>query len=67
MKKILIVCTAIMFMVACSGNADRKNESSSAETDAVNEQIEQLESAAQEVNEAADALSAEVDSLLNNL
>lgn len=56
-----------MFMAACSGNADRKNESSSAETDAVNEQIEQLESAAQEVNEAADALSAEVDSLLNNL
>lgn len=67
MKKILILCTAIMFMAACSGNADRKNESSSAETDAVNEQIEQLESAAQEVNEAADALSAEVDSLLNNL
>jgi PBP1b-binding outer membrane lipoprotein LpoB len=67
MKKGIIVCMAIMFLAACSGNADRKNESSPAESEAVNEQLEQLESAAQEVNEAADELAAEVDSLLNNL
>ncbi|MDF1572907.1 MAG: hypothetical protein P1P82_14965 [Bacteroidales bacterium] len=67
MKKGIIVCMAIMFLTACSGNADRKNETSSAESEAVNEQLEQLESAAQEVNEAADELAAEVDSLLNNL
>lgn len=67
MKKVLVVCMAIMFLAACSGNTDRKNGSSAAEDEAVNEQIEQLESAVQEMNEAADSLSAEVDSLLNNL
>jgi outer membrane biogenesis lipoprotein LolB len=67
MKKGLIVCMAIMFLAACSGNADRKIDSSAADDESVYKQIEQLESAAQEMNEAADALSAEVDSLLNNL
>ena len=67
MKKGIILYMAIRFLAACSGNADRKNESSSAESDTVNAQVEQLESAAQEVNEAADALTAEVDSLLKYL
>lgn len=69
MKKVIVAFLAILFLAACSGNADRKNESTAPDEqiEAMDKELEQIQSATEEVNEAADALSEAADSLLNSL
>ena len=69
MKKGFLLVLFVVFILACSGNNDRKNETTTSGDlpDAMVEELEQIESASEKVNDAADDLAADVDSLLNNL
>ena len=69
MKKGFLLVLFVVFILACSGNNDRKNETTTSGDlpDAMVEELEKIESASEKVNDAADDLAADVDSLLNNL
>lgn len=69
MKKLFTFLTLALFVFACSGSPDQTKETSSedAETSVVDENLKDLESAANEIIDEAEELASEVDSLIQNL